>query len=281
MTGEKDASEQIRRLTKRLIEVGRKATTTAVAFPAAVFAAVKLARHTRRDKGAAGTEYDVLWKGLSIMPEMAGEAPPRASARSAWQTCPPSEAFHGEDVEKFVETLLREVRRQATEPTVAIIALLELACLLQPPNSGGAYVAIDYLSTHPEFELAMHPTTGDEMEAITAQVTKVVRCSCDKRIYMDDAALTLRHEGEPCEAFLDVLERNASGAPHVADPQTVSSSQEEGEAKIILAKSDARQKREMLDIARSFGLETTDLGRATVLVLREMRARGWHLSFPS
>jgi hypothetical protein len=102
-------------------------------------------------------------------------------------------------------------------------------------------------------------------------------CVCGARIVANDVLQTLRHEGDECEQFRAIVARNASGHPYVADPQTVAPSTEEAEIDQILTHNDGR---DVVAMAREFGIAVSDPREACREFLREMRARGWNIRFP-
>jgi len=108
--------------------------------------------------------------------------------------------------------------------------------------------------------------------------SRVLQCLCGARVLCDEEAAKLTHEGPECESFKEILARNKSGQPYVEAPQEVSSNTEEREVDVMVART---PRAEHHATAREFGIETSDARAAARGVLREMRARGWRINWPS
>lgn len=101
---------------------------------------------------------------------------------------------------------------------------------------------------------------------------------CAARVFADDVAQKLEHEGPECEAFKELIARNASANPHVDDPQMVDEARENAEIDWLLRNGSGN---EYIANASDFGFQTIEPRAAVRFVLREMRARGYKIRLPT
>ncbi len=108
---------------------------------------------------------------------------------------------------------------------------------------------------------------------------------CGLTITCDDAMRTLRHRAPECEAFKEIVARNASAAfqenlaknPVVLTPPTAEEAPEI--ARILACAREHGSENELLAAAEEFGHQGASLEDAALRLLREMRRHGWKVQF--
>ncbi len=105
---------------------------------------------------------------------------------------------------------------------------------------------------------------------------RILECFCGARVVADDAKQTLTHDGPECQQFQELLERNRRGYAD-APPAPIPPDEDE-EVALIVARNPSNT---LIAAAEDFGLPASDPTTAARGVLREMRRRGWVVTFPN
>lgn len=103
----------------------------------------------------------------------------------------------------------------------------------------------------------------------------IIKCDCGRDITMNDATRTIVHAPPECDLFQGIIERNRKGYAGV--PAAEISPNENAEVAMLVAKTPPN---DLVAAAEDFGLPSSDPETAARGVLREMRRRGWKISFP-
>jgi len=106
---------------------------------------------------------------------------------------------------------------------------------------------------------------------------EMIKClGCGRQITMNNAARTIVHEPPECEDFRGVIERNAKGYPEEKYPPVPPPPTEDAEVALMVKRTTAAA---LIDAAKGFGVAAESPEMAARNVLREMRRRGYAISF--